>query len=170
MPVPFSFDRCAAGRTGAVVCPDSPQNGRSGGRRFETHRAEFVGRGCRHDRGSRAEGGRQAKRRHVEIVLAFRELLAGDERIVRSPSHYAAALHISPVYLNEVVKGVTGENVSGYIQSEILLRARRMLVYTQQQIGEIARTLGFDDCAYFTRLFTQRTGMSPTSYREKYLG
>ena len=45
-----------------------------------------------------------------------------------------------------------------------------MLVYTQQQIGEIARTLGFDDCAYFTRLFTKRTGMSPTSYREKYLG
>ena len=40
----------------------------------------------------------------------------------------------------------------------------------QQQIGEIARTLGFDDCAYFTRLFTKRTGMSPTSYREKYLG
>lgn len=68
------------------------------------------------------------------------------------------------------MKGVTGENVSGYIQSEILLRARRMLVYTQQQIGEIARTLGFDDCAYFTRLFTKRTGMSPTSYREKYLG
>lgn len=119
----------------------------------------------------RKAGGRvSAKRRHVEIVLAFRELLAGDERIVRSPSHYAAALHISPVYLNEVVKGVTGENVSGYIQSEILLRARRMLVYTQQQIGEIARTLGFDDCAYFTRLFTKRTGMSPTSYREKYLG
>lgn len=110
-----------------------------------------------------------ANRRHVEIMLAFRDLLAKDDRIARSPSRYAEALHISPVYLNEVVKGVTGENASGYIRNEIVLRAKRMLVYTQQQIGEIAHSLGFDDSGYFTRLFTRLTGMSPTAYRMKYL-
>jgi len=108
-------------------------------------------------------------RRHVEIVLAFRELLAKDDRIVRSPAHYAAALHLSPVYLNEVVKNVTGESVGGYIRNEIVLRAKRMLVYTTRNIGEIACSLGFDDYAYFTRLFTKQTGMNPTSYRRKYL-
>ena len=108
-------------------------------------------------------------RRHVEIVLAFRELLAKDDRIVRGPAHYAAALHLSPVYLNEVVKNVTGESVGGYIRNEIVLRAKRMLVYTTRNIGEIACSLGFDDYAYFTRLFTKLTGMNPTSYRRKYL-
>lgn len=83
--------------------------------------------------------------------------------------HYAAALHISPVYLNEVVKNVTGESVGRYIRNEIVLRAKRMLVYTTRNIGEIACELGFDDYAYFTRLFTKQTGMNPTAYRKKYL-
>ena len=116
-----------------------------------------------------AVGRLPGNRRHVEIVLAFRELLAEDDRIVRNPAHYAAALHISPVYLNEVVKNVTGESVGRYIRNEIVLRAKRMLVYTTRNIGEIACELGFDDYAYFTRLFTKQTGMNPTAYRKKYL-
>lgn len=116
-----------------------------------------------------AVGRLPGNRRHVEIVLAFRELLAEDGRIVRNPAHYAAALHISPVYLNEVVKNVTGESVGRYIRNEIVLRAKRMLVYTTCNIGEIACELGFDDYAYFTRLFTKQTGMNPTAYRKKYL-
>ena len=116
-----------------------------------------------------AVGRLPGNRRHVEIVLAFRELLAEDGRIVRNPAHYAAALHISPVYLNEVVKNVTGESVGRYIRNEIVLRAKRMLVYTTRNIGEIACELGFDDYAYFTRLFTKQTGMNPTAYRKKYL-
>jgi AraC-like DNA-binding protein len=49
------------------------------------------------------------------------------------------------------------------------LRAKRMLIYTSLNIKEIAINLGFDDYAYFTRLFTKATGLSPTSYRKKYL-
>lgn len=78
-----------------------------------------------------------------------------------------AALHISPVYLNEVVKNVTGESVGRYIRNEIVLRAKRMLVYTTHNIGEIACELGFDDYAYFTRLFTKQTGMNPHRLSEK---
>ena len=44
-----------------------------------------------------------------------------------------------------------------------------MLLYTSLNIKEIAINLGFDDYAYFTRLFTKVTGLSPTSYRKKYL-
>ena len=56
-----------------------------------------------------AVGRLPGNRRHVEIVLAFRELLAEDGRIVRNPAHYAAALHISPVYLKQ-----TGMNPTAY--------------------------------------------------------
>lgn len=39
-------------------------------------------------------------RRHVEIVLSFRSLLAGHLAANRYPSYYASMLNISPVYLN----------------------------------------------------------------------
>lgn len=109
-------------------------------------------------------------RRHTEIVLAFRELLSNQLHINRSPSRYADQLHISPVYLNEVVKNITGISVSRYIQNELVLRAKQMLIYTPQNIQEVALSLGVNDYTYFTRLFTKITGISPTAYRKKYLG
>lgn len=46
----------------------------------------------------------RCSRRQVEIVSAFRRLLAEDRSRNRQPSHYVALLHLSPVYLNEVIK------------------------------------------------------------------
>lgn len=108
-------------------------------------------------------------RRHIEITLAFKELISKEKQINRKVSHYAESLHISSVYLNEVIKDITGVSVSRFIQNEVVLRAKRMLVYTSLNIKEIADRLGIDDYAYFTRLFSKVAGMSPTSYRKKYL-
>ena len=114
--------------------------------------------------------GQESKnRRYIEITLAFKELLSENEQINRNVSHYAESLHISPVYLNEVVKNVTGVSVSRYIQNELILHAKRMLVYTSLTVREISIHLGIDDYAYFTRLFTKAVGISPTLYRKKYL-
>ena len=114
--------------------------------------------------------GQESKnRRHIEITLAFKELLSANEQINRNVSHYAESLHISPVYLNEVVKNVTGVSVSRYIQNELILHAKRMLVYTSLTVREISIHLGIDDYAYFTRVFTKAVGISPTLYRKKYL-
>lgn len=108
-------------------------------------------------------------KRHIEITLAFKELLSKELHVEKRISHYAKSLHISPVYLNEAIKSIAGISVSKYIQIELMLRAKRMLIYTSLNIKEIAINLGFDDYAYFTRLFTKATGLSPTSYRKKYL-
>jgi len=37
--------------------------------------------------------------------------------------------------------------------------------YTSKPVSEIAYALGFDDPAYFTRFFSQRTGLSPRAFR-----
>ena len=56
---------------------------------------------------------RQLKsRRQIEITLALKKLLSEDSHINRRPSYYAQLLHISPVYLNEVVKNITGTTAS----------------------------------------------------------
>ena len=114
-------------------------------------------------------GQKSQNKRHLEITLAFKELFSEEKQINRNVSYYAEALHISPVYLNEVIKDITGMSVSKYIQNDLMLRAKRMLVYTSLRISEISIHLGIDDCAYFTRLFTKAVGMSPTCFRKKYL-
>lgn len=109
-------------------------------------------------------------RRHVEIMMAFRKLLSASEGVNREIAHYTELLHLSPVYLNEVVREVAGVSVSRYIQNELILRARRMLVHTTLTVREIGLRLGVNDPAYFTRMFVRVVGMSPTAFRRKYLG
>lgn len=108
--------------------------------------------------------------RHVSLVVSFRRLLAEHLAANRQPSHYASLLNISAVYLNEVVRSVTGMNATSFIKNEVVLCAKRQLVHTDLSIKEIADSLGIDDHAYFSRMFTQATGVSPTLFRQRNRG
>ncbi|PYF76728.1 helix-turn-helix domain-containing protein [Pedobacter nutrimenti] len=99
------------------------------------------------------------------ITRQFRGLLLLSFREMKSPREYAAALHISASYLNEVVKDTTGYPVSYWIQQEIVLEAKRMLFYTDHTVKEIAYRLGYLETPYFIRLFTKTTGISPLRFR-----
>lgn len=112
---------------------------------------------------------RSATGRQVDLALAFRELLDRDRLLEGGPARYAAELHVSTGYLNEAVRAVAGASVGRYIHEEQMLRARRLLIHTSMTVREIAFELGFADAAYFTRLFTKMTGISPSSFRRQYL-
>lgn len=100
--------------------------------------------------------------------LAFSETAGCESGGKPYPSYYADKLCISPVYLNETVKATTGLSVSRMIQYEIVLRAKRMLAYTDCSVKEIALELGFDDCSYFIKIFTKQTGISPVQFRKNH--
>lgn len=107
--------------------------------------------------------------RHIDIVQSLRHLLSEHLATSHQPSYYASLLNISTVYLNEVVKKVTGMSSTLFIKNEVVLQAKRMLTHSHLSIKEISIRLGFDDSAYFSRMFTLSTSISPTSFRQKYL-
>lgn len=110
----------------------------------------------------------QANLRIHSITRQFRSLLMVNFRTMKSPSAYATELNLSPSYLNESVKQVTGSPVSYWIHQEILLEAKRMLFYTENTVKEIAHGLGYQDHTYFIRLFSKSEGMPPLQFRQKY--
>ena len=67
------------------------------------------------------------------------------------------------------MKAVTGMNVTVYIKNEVVLQAKRLLVHTDLTVKEISYRLGIEDHAYFSRLFLQATGVSPTAFRQRNL-
>lgn len=106
--------------------------------------------------------------RAESLTRQFRHLLISNFRIMKSPAEYATILNITPAYLNEVVKDITGNPVSYWIHQEIILEAKRTLFYTDSTVKEVAHLLGFSDPAYFNRLFKKLTGISPLQFRQKY--
>jgi len=106
--------------------------------------------------------------RRITLTRKFKALLFRDYKHVKRPSDYAKALKISTPYLNEAVKLTSGFTVSYWIQKMIIVEAKRLLYYTDHSIKKIAYELGYDDHAYFSRIFTQAEKVSPLSYRKKY--
>lgn len=104
--------------------------------------------------------------RYSAIALKLRKLIDIHITSEKGPAAYAAMLNISEVYLNEAVKAVTGLSAGAYIRSRAILQAKRQLAYTSLSAKEIAYALGYDDYAYFSKLFKKSVGRSPSEYRK----
>lgn len=104
-----------------------------------------------------------------QLTRDFKTLLKEHITTMKSPTHYAALLHISEVYLNEVVKNTTRFSVGYWIISQTILESKRLLIYTQLNAKEVAYKMGYENQAYFSRLFKRMTGIPPLEFRRKYL-
>jgi AraC family transcriptional regulator, transcriptional activator of pobA len=97
----------------------------------------------------------------------FKQLVKQDYKDVKQVQQYAERLNITPLYLNEVVREITGFPASYWIQQEIILEAKRLLYYTVLDVKQIAYELGYEDHAYFSRFFKKNTGMTALEFRIK---
>jgi AraC family transcriptional regulator, transcriptional activator of pobA len=108
-------------------------------------------------------------RRHAlrdTLVQRFRTLLEAAFREHRPLSHYASALNVTPDHLSRSCRNVTGQSALDLVHERLMVEARRLLSYTPAPVAEVARELGYDDPAYFSKFFGRTVGMSPTAYRE----
>jgi AraC family transcriptional activator of pobA len=87
-----------------------------------------------------------------------------------SVSEYAEALSVTRTHLNRVTRAATGDTASHLILNRTVREARRNLVYTNLPVSTIAYALGFDDPAYFSRVYAAATGLSPRAFREQLHG
>lgn len=88
-----------------------------------------------------------------------------------SPAETAAAIGISPRYVNDLL---ADEDMSfqRYVLAERLAQCRRDLaspVLAHRHISEIAFAWGFNDLSHFGRVFRQHFGMSPRDFRQSQL-
>ena len=64
-------------------------------------------------------------------------------------------------------KEYTGVSPAQYQIQLKVSRAKDLLIRSNQSLKEIAFALGFESPDYFCRLFKQKTGITPSEFREK---
>lgn len=74
---------------------------------------------------------------------------------------------ISPRHLNRLFKQETNKTVVEMLQLLRIEKAKRLLVETNDKVVEIAIKVGYDDPAFFSKLFRRIVNCSPGEYREQ---
>ncbi|MBB3219299.1 helix-turn-helix domain-containing protein [Pseudoduganella umbonata] len=106
---------------------------------------------------------------HVEFELfsRFRALVEEHFREQWLVGRYAEELRLTPVRLNRLCVKLAGKSAFEMAQDRLMLEACRKLTYVPTPIATIGYELGFQDPAYFSRLFRKRVGLTPKAYREQ---
>lgn len=112
------------------------------------------------------------KKVNTDVVSKFELLLAEyfehavTEAGLPTVEHFAELLNLSPDYLSDLLKKETGKGTQELIHLHLIEQAKLKLLNNNDSIREIAYSLGFEYPQYFTRLFKEKTGLTPKAFRQ----
>ncbi len=100
------------------------------------------------------------------IFDRFIHLLATECTKERNLSWYSDQLCLTPKYLSEVVKSVSGQTAGQWVTHFVIMEAKQLLSRSSLSIKEIAQHLNFANQSFFGKYFKNITGVSPLEYRK----
>ncbi len=112
---------------------------------------------------------KNAKSKETNILFReFKKLILSNNYKIESMNQYADTLHISVTSLNDICQIFTGISAKQFLLDVKITEAKRLLIYSQLNISNIAYKLGFEDASYFARIFKKKTISSPSAFLKKY--
>ncbi len=103
----------------------------------------------------------------ADIIARFMQILErGDYIKNREVSYYANELCVTPKYLSEVCKSVSGKTANYWITRFAVIHIRRLLQQKEISFTKISDMFGFSSSAYFSRFVQKHLGTSPTNFRK----
>jgi AraC-like DNA-binding protein len=103
---------------------------------------------------------------HTEALRRVLKFIDENLHVEISLNLVAEASYLSPNYLSQLLKKQTGIAFVEWLTARRMERAQNLLAHSGDRVGSIARSVGFNDEAYFTRRFTHSFGLPPTAYRK----
>ncbi|WP_428327705.1 helix-turn-helix domain-containing protein [Mucilaginibacter sp.] len=77
----------------------------------------------------------------------------------------AEQLGVSPRYLGDLLRSLTGHNTQQHIHLKLIEKAKEILVGSDLSVSEIAYRLGFEHPQSFSKFFKSKTDLSPLAFR-----
>jgi len=77
-------------------------------------------------------------------------------------------LNISPSYLSDMLRSLTGQNAQQHIHYKLIEKAKEKLSTTNLSVSEVAYELGFEHPQSFSKLFKTKTNLSPLEFRRSF--
>ena len=81
---------------------------------------------------------------------------------------FAEKLNLSPNYLSDMLRSITGQSTQQHIHNKLIEKAKEALSTTNLSVSEIAYQLGFEHPQSFSKLFKSKMNISPLEYRASF--
>jgi AraC-like DNA-binding protein len=105
----------------------------------------------------------------LEVYRTCRKYIHENFSAITSPAQAADACYVNVRYMSRLFKKYSQTTPHEYITRLKLNKAGRLLLNSNQTIGQIAQSLGFYDPYHFSRRFKKFFGASPQQYRNIHL-
>lgn len=102
------------------------------------------------------------------ISLVLREIATTEDLTDLNLKKVSEKVFISYSWLSRIFKKRVGISFNKYLNREKCNRAKRLLLYTNKSINDIALNAGFKSIQHFERVFKEVVGVSPSKFRLEY--
>lgn len=104
--------------------------------------------------------------RTLKYFQTFQKSIKQSLHETKSINQYAKELNITSVHLNRICQALVQKSALEIIHDYLINEAKKYLLNTNYSVSEVSYFLNFKDPAYFTRLFKQKTGITPSDFRK----
>lgn len=99
--------------------------------------------------------------------IQFKQLITEYYHESHNAKDYAKKLNVSYKYLNDVCKQIGYKTAKAFLDSWLLLEAKRNISENQYTSQEIAYKMGFKEPSNFNRFFKKFTNQTPNQFQQK---
>ena len=103
--------------------------------------------------------------RKEDLAMRFMKLLPLHFKKERSLQYFANMLYITPKYLTQTIKEITGKTAGDFIDEIVMMEAKVLLNDFSKSIRQVAEELHFSDQFYFSKFFKKHASINPSEYR-----
>ncbi len=110
---------------------------------------------------------------HNELLDKVENILSvhfnnADGKGLPTAADLASQLNMSPKYMSDCLKQLTGQTAQQLIHEKLIDHAKDILTTTDLSVSEIAFQLGFEYPQSFNKLFKNKTHQTPVEYRQSF--
>ena len=105
---------------------------------------------------------------YIETLRSLERGIDMHYKTEKSAKFYASKLNITPKHLNRIVKNTLGKTTTDLITERVILESKRLIVHSNNSLFTISETLGYQDYAYFSKVFKLKTDLTPLEFKKSY--
>lgn len=107
--------------------------------------------------------------RYLRLFRTLENVIETYFKTEKSAKFYANELNITSKHLNRITKITINKTTTELITERVLLEAKRLIVHSDIPLARVAETLGYEDYAYFSKVFKLKTKSTPMEFKKSYL-